>query len=619
MPRRVIEVDITTKTARKRLPVRSKPYFMQLESGLHIGYRRLANAAGPWIERSGDPYETKNIGALADDEKPADGIDVLRYEQAVALIRTRASARQTNAKQRAQIEQRVEERKQAGLPIHAGPYTVAQCIADRIREVEAEGRSAYTLKQQSKCRILPVLGEIELAPRMMLSAALLNKWMTDIANSPALVGGRFASEKEDAVLLEQIRAIVQADHPFKPGYLKVQARLKTAGVRASLNRVLRIMRENGLLSRRCDEEAAEAEKLHREGLSLAAIARRIGRTAKTVKKYLTEGAPPPHPRKATITTPAPIDPVTGLRVRRVKLRPSNPDDSPETVRRKREGTANHIRDILMAALHRAVIRGDVEASAELEWKKVKPFKKARGRNQDYLTKPEIHQLLKGAEPEPEYRNLIEGSLHVGGRKGEMRRLRVRQFDPERGTINFEYSKTDRVTGKSGRLFHLNAEGTEFYRRMTKGRARNEFIFTRPDGRSPWKEDNHLLLKRACARGGIDRHIKENIFRHTWASHAVMSGVMTYAVIADQMGHTTPEMVIHVYGHLDPKYIENQAQNAPSFSLPADIPLLKDETLPDDENRDSVTVSQRGTKNKLRKSPPAEPLQLTLLPEPSAAE
>jgi transposase InsO family protein len=52
----------------------------------------------------------------------------------------------------------------------------------------------------------------------------------------------------DAILLEQIRAVL-SDSPFHgEGHRKVWARLRIGGIRTSLRRVLRLMRENDLLA-----------------------------------------------------------------------------------------------------------------------------------------------------------------------------------------------------------------------------------------------------------------------------------------------------------------------------------------------------------------------------------
>jgi putative transposase len=52
----------------------------------------------------------------------------------------------------------------------------------------------------------------------------------------------------DAALTTEIRAVLAASPFYGEGYRKVWARLRHAGTRTSLRRVLRLMRENGLLA-----------------------------------------------------------------------------------------------------------------------------------------------------------------------------------------------------------------------------------------------------------------------------------------------------------------------------------------------------------------------------------
>jgi putative transposase len=52
----------------------------------------------------------------------------------------------------------------------------------------------------------------------------------------------------DAALLEQIRAVLSASPLHGEGHRKVWARLRIGGIRTSLRRVLRLMRENNLLA-----------------------------------------------------------------------------------------------------------------------------------------------------------------------------------------------------------------------------------------------------------------------------------------------------------------------------------------------------------------------------------
>ena len=89
MARRIADKNLDSKDARRKLQPRGKPYWRSVERGLHLGYRRLREGAGPWIARryvGAQRYDEQAIG-IADDLSDADGVRVLSYWQAVDLAR----------------------------------------------------------------------------------------------------------------------------------------------------------------------------------------------------------------------------------------------------------------------------------------------------------------------------------------------------------------------------------------------------------------------------------------------------------------------------------------------------------------------------------------------------
>jgi integrase len=76
-------MTIETKTARLRLEVRWKPYWMPLSGGISLGYRRT-DGVGTWSMRRADGKGGNSIKriAAADDVKRADGRDTMSFAQA---------------------------------------------------------------------------------------------------------------------------------------------------------------------------------------------------------------------------------------------------------------------------------------------------------------------------------------------------------------------------------------------------------------------------------------------------------------------------------------------------------------------------------------------------------
>lgn len=121
MPRTVREATLSTRSARLRLPVRSKPYWRALESGLHFGYRRRSTG-GSWIvrrRRDDGRYQEGRLG-LADDLQDADGEVVLDFSQAQVASRLWWLN-----------EQRIEQ----GIVVPTiGPYTVKRACEDYLED-----------------------------------------------------------------------------------------------------------------------------------------------------------------------------------------------------------------------------------------------------------------------------------------------------------------------------------------------------------------------------------------------------------------------------------------------------------------------------------------------------
>ena len=88
MTRTVRDASLETRTARARLQASGKPYYRAIDPSLHLGYRK-GKAGGKWVMRwyLGDgAYQVGTIGT-ADDSADPDGVVVLDFRQAQALVR----------------------------------------------------------------------------------------------------------------------------------------------------------------------------------------------------------------------------------------------------------------------------------------------------------------------------------------------------------------------------------------------------------------------------------------------------------------------------------------------------------------------------------------------------
>jgi integrase len=168
MARSVRDANLDSRTARSRLKAQRKPYYRQLEPGLHLGYRRPLSGPGRWVARhyvGGDTYETETFGT-ADDFSDADGVAILNYWQAQVAARERMVLRARSA---------------AGK---TGPLTVADAMASYLEFLETNRKSAPFAKYVNKAFIEPELGKIEAEA---LTTDKLRSWHAKLAKTSARI------------------------------------------------------------------------------------------------------------------------------------------------------------------------------------------------------------------------------------------------------------------------------------------------------------------------------------------------------------------------------------------------------------------------------------------------
>jgi integrase len=145
---------LETPTARRRLAVRKKPYWLTISPGIALGYRRNAGS-GTWSVRSADGGTewVKRI-ALADDLERADGRAVLTYWQAIDEARKLA-------------------RRQPGEAIdESRPLTVAEALTLYEKDLVARGGSPYNARHPR----IHLPGSILNKPVALLGAPELRRW-----------------------------------------------------------------------------------------------------------------------------------------------------------------------------------------------------------------------------------------------------------------------------------------------------------------------------------------------------------------------------------------------------------------------------------------------------------
>lgn len=165
MPRHLKEHQIDTPTARKRLRPRQEPYWRRVTGRAHLGYRRNPAGDGTWVARfyDGRGYREKTL-CFTDDERPANGGDVLDFTQA-----TRRALKWFN--ERGLVV--------AGV-VEQGPYRVEDCGRDYIAWLSDHRRTEKTARYMFRSHILPAFGDRELSS---LTTTELRLWLQELGRT----------------------------------------------------------------------------------------------------------------------------------------------------------------------------------------------------------------------------------------------------------------------------------------------------------------------------------------------------------------------------------------------------------------------------------------------------
>ena len=227
------------------------------------------------------------------------------------------------------------------------------------------------------------------------------------------------------------------------------------------------------------------------------------------------------------------------------------DQPAEEVARQRQATANRILSILKAALNRAYSDGKV--TSDDAWRKVKPFRGVDAARVRYLSDAESQRLVNACDPA--FRPMVRAALLTGCRYGELTAARVKDFNPDAGTLTIPRSK-------SGKARHvvLTDEGREFFASAAAGKTGDHLLLPNPDGNAWGKSHQTRPMELASEHAGISPAVSFHILRHSYASRLVMKAVPLF-VVATQLGHGDTRMVEKHYGHLAPNYVADTIRAA----------------------------------------------------------
>lgn len=246
-----------------------------------------------------------------------------------------------------------------------------------------------------------------------------------------------------------------------------------------------------------------------------------------------------------------------LRSKRFGVQALRAVPSTDDEKRKRRATANRVLTVLKAALNHAWRERIIESDDA--WRRVAPFKGVDLPVVRYLTRDECLRLVNASSGG--FRRLVQTALLTGCRYGELRALKVADFDPDAGTLLVRVSK-----GGRPRHVYLTDDGRALLSSLAAGRLRDETLLVRDDGGAWGTSHQKRAMREACANARVMPAASFHVLRHTHASLLAMQGA-PMPVIARQLGHADTRMTERHYAHLAPDYVsETIRANFPNLGI-----------------------------------------------------
>jgi len=219
-------------------------------------------------------------------------------------------------------------------------------------------------------------------------------------------------------------------------------------------------------------------------------------------------------------------------------------------------TAVHVLNLVSRLLRWAVIQeliDPVTACAGVERPSL-----AEAESVDFLDAGEVVRLLACAEESsPGIHPMIATCIYAGLRRGELAGLRWRDIDLSAGRLAVARSYRQPTKTRKIRHVPLHAELGRILRKWQEGcpHTAEGLVFPIPG------KQGYRMLNRAELLGLPDLlraarcHVPDkpwHALRHTFAAHAVMSGIPLYTV-KELLGHASIDMTQR-YAHLAPDYL-----------------------------------------------------------------
>jgi site-specific recombinase XerD len=138
--------------------------------------------------------------------------------------------------------------------------------------------------------------------------------------------------------------------------------------------------------------------------------------------------------------------------------------------------------------------------------------------------------------------MIMASYSAGLRVGELLNLRIKDIDSKRMLIRISQGK-----GKRDRVTLLSRKLLELLRNYYKQYHPREWLFEGIAGGRYSERSIQNVLKKACRKAGIRKHVTMHTLRHSFATHLLENNT-DIRYIQELLGHANPKTT-QIYTHI----------------------------------------------------------------------
>ncbi len=216
-----------------------------------------------------------------------------------------------------------------------------------------------------------------------------------------------------------------------------------------------------------------------------------------------------------------------------------------------KSTVNRSMTVIKAFLNRAVQLGYLEKNPAQFVKKLKEEQ----RQIKLLSDEEVKKLLKACSPRVQ--QIVTVFLLTGMRLGELAHLRWKDIDFRHNLIHIQNQPDWTTKSLRPRVVPMHSTVKQILESLPRNKPQ-EYIFKTESGRTIESYIRAEILRYA-QKAGVNANVK--MFRSTFASNLVMSGVDIYAV-SKILGHHDVKITEKHYAHLTPNFLGQSIMKLP---------------------------------------------------------